>query len=67
MSANNQVFIIKHKEKYRVYECCADEVSRSKNTLKKYGCGFCDVYDTLEEAMSNQPNTEYGATFIGEE
>ena len=66
MSMNNQIIIAKRGKKYEMYDCCADEVSDSQDWFERYGCSLVGKYDDLEKAMNNQPESEYGARFIGE-
>ena len=67
MSMNNQIFITKSKDKFKVYDCCADEGPESKSFLESRGCSLEGEYDDLEKALlaANKIESEYGVTYLG--
>ena len=64
---NNHIIIIKDKQ-YKVYDCCADEVSKSRSIIKRFGCSLEGEYRTLERAFleANKLEREYGVTYYGD-
>jgi len=67
MSLNNHIIIIKDKQ-YKVFDCCADEVSKGRSIIKRFGCSLKGRYDTLEKAFleANKIDREYGVSYYGE-